>query len=59
MSNLVKHAKQEFLRAGYIPLDQKQEDGPNKWIQKDVLDLLELFSKQAHIDRDWETKLLT
>ena len=33
----VEHAKREFLRAGYTPLDQEQEAGPNKWIQENVL----------------------
>ena len=49
--SLVEHAKKEFLRNGYIPLDSKtliQEDGPNKWIQENVLELLEVFSKQGH-----------
>jgi hypothetical protein len=48
MSNLIEYAKSEFKRAGYVPLDQEQEDGPNKWIQQNVLELLELFSKQGH-----------
>ena len=48
MSNLIEHAKREFLALGYIPLDQKQENGPNKWIQEGVLELIEVFSKQGH-----------
>ena len=47
-SNLIKHAKREFARMGYIPLDQDQEDGPNKWIQENVLELLRVFSNQGH-----------
>jgi hypothetical protein len=47
-SNSLSHAKKEFLAAGYIPLDQKQEDDPNKWIQQNVLDLLSVFSTQGH-----------
>jgi len=48
MSNLITHAKREFLALGYIPLDQPQEDGPNKWIQESVLKLLEVFGEQGH-----------
>jgi hypothetical protein len=48
VSNLIHHARREFLALGYIPLHQEQEDGPNKWIQQNIMDLLELFSKQGH-----------
>jgi hypothetical protein len=44
----VEHAKREFLALGYTPLDQEQEDDPNKWMQENVLELLEAFSKQGH-----------
>ena len=44
----IEHAKREFKAVGYIPLDQPQEDGPNKWIQENVLELLDVFSKQGH-----------
>jgi hypothetical protein len=47
-SGLIQHAKREFLAAGYIPLDQEQEEDPNKWIQECVLELLRVFSKQGH-----------
>lgn len=46
--NLIEHAKNEFKAAGYIPLDQEQEDGPNKWIQENILELLEVFGNQGH-----------
>lgn len=46
--SLVDHAKREFLALGYTPLDQEQKDEPNKWIQENVLELLEVFSKQGH-----------
>lgn len=46
--NLLEHAKNELKIAGYVPLDQEQEDGPNKWIQENILELLEVFSKQGH-----------
>ncbi len=46
--NTVRHAEREFLAAGYTPLDQAQEDGPNKWIQENVLELLEVFARQGH-----------
>lgn len=48
MSDKHAHAKMEFKAAGYIPLDQEQEDGPNKWIQENVLELLDVFSAQGH-----------
>jgi hypothetical protein len=48
MSNYEKHAKDEFAILGYIPLDQEQEDGPNKWIQENVLELLKVFDSQGH-----------
>ena len=46
--NTVRHAEREFVAAGYTPLDQEQEDGPNKWIQENVLELLEVFARQGH-----------
>lgn len=46
--NGVLHAEREFLAAGYIPLDQPQEDGPNKWMQENVLELLRVFGEQGH-----------
>lgn len=45
--NLIEHAKREFLAAGYDPVEEC-EDGPNKWIQENVIELLEVFSKQGH-----------
>lgn len=47
MSNLLNHAKREFLAAGYKPIEE-EEDGPDKWIQENVLELLEVFAKQGH-----------
>lgn len=44
----IEHAKREFKTLGYIPLDQNQEDGPNKWIQENVNKLLEEFYSQGH-----------
>lgn len=46
--NIIEHAKLEFEALGYTPLDQDQEDSPNKWIQENVIELLETFSKQGH-----------
>lgn len=42
------HACRELKALGYIPLDQEQEDGPNKWIQESVLELLDVFSRKGH-----------
>ena len=47
MTNLIAHAMREFKAAGYEPIDGS-EDGPDKWIQENVLELLELFSSQDH-----------
>lgn len=46
-SNLVKHAKREFLALGYKPIAECEEN-PDKWIQENVIELLEVFSKQGH-----------
>jgi hypothetical protein len=47
-SGLIRHAKRELKALGYIPLEEEQEDGPNKWIQKNILELLRVFAKQGH-----------
>lgn len=47
MSNLINYAKREFLAAGYKPIEDS-EDGPDKWIQENVLELLSVFSAQCH-----------
>ena len=47
-TNYLEHAKQEFKAIGYKPLNEDQEDGPDRWIQENVLDLLTLFSTQGH-----------
>lgn len=39
-----EHAKREFKAVGYTD----EDTGPNKWIQDNVLELLEVFSKQGH-----------
>lgn len=46
-SNSVRHAKREFLALGYKPIEECEED-PNKWVQQNVLELLEVFAKQGH-----------
>lgn len=47
MSSLIEHAKREFLKLGYKPIEECEDD-PDKWIQKNVLELLEVFSNQGH-----------
>ena len=42
-----RHAIREFKAAGYVPVSEC-EDGPNKWIQENVLELIRAFSKQGH-----------
>jgi hypothetical protein len=44
--NLVSHARRELAAAGYDPAEE--EEGPNKWIQQNLLDLLRVFSMQGH-----------
>lgn len=46
MSNYRKHAEQELQALGY-DLDDKEE-GPNKWIMKNIFELLDIFAKQGH-----------
>lgn len=46
MSNLKTHAEIELQAIGY-KLDETEE-GPNKWIVENILELLEVFSKQGH-----------
>lgn len=45
-SNLILHAERELKALGY-DLNEK-EDGPNKWIVENIMELLEVFSKQGH-----------
>jgi len=47
MGNIINHAKKEFLKLGYKPIEESEED-PDKWMQECVLELLEVFSKQGH-----------
>ena len=48
MTNILKHAKRELSLLGYKPVEELEPDDPNKWIQENILDLLEVFSKQGH-----------
>lgn len=48
MSNLINHAIREFKALGYTPPDEEQEDGPNLWIQENILELIRVFSAQGH-----------
>lgn len=43
----IEHAKREFTALGYKPIDECEDD-PNKWIQENILELLEVFAKQGH-----------
>lgn len=45
--SIIEHAKREFLKLGYKPIEECEDD-PNKWIQESVLELLEVFAKQGH-----------
>ena len=44
--SLIEHAKRELLALGYDPNDA--EDGPNKWIQENILELINTFAEQGH-----------
>ena len=46
MSYYKDFAEQELKLLGYNL--EEQDDGPNKWIVENVLELLEVFSKQGH-----------
>ena len=46
VSNLRKHAERELRLAGYNLNDK--ELGPNKWMVEDLLELIDVFSKQGH-----------
>lgn len=46
--NSIDKAKNEFLKLGYKPIEEYDQDNPDRWIQENVLELLEVFSKQGH-----------
>jgi len=45
-SNIISHAKRELAAIGYDLNDK--EDGPNKWMLGNILELLSVFSEQGH-----------
>jgi hypothetical protein len=45
-SNYVKHAARELQALGYSLSDK--EEGPNKWIQANLFELLAVFAAQGH-----------
>jgi hypothetical protein len=42
--SLKEHAEREFAALGW----DSTEEGPNKWMRENILELLETFSKQGH-----------
>ena len=48
MSGTLKHARRELALLGYLSVEDLPEDDPNRWVQQNILDLLEVFSKQGH-----------
>jgi len=48
MSNILKHAKRELALLGYAPVELLEEGDINKVAQQNILELLEVFSKQGH-----------
>jgi len=47
-SNSIKHAKREFQAAGWCDSTGKFEDGPQKSICDNILELLRVFSNRGH-----------
>lgn len=45
---LILHAEREFRALSYVPPELSQEDGPDEWMQKNVVELLTVFSRQGH-----------
>lgn len=45
-SNYVLHAERELVALGY-DLNEKKDD-PNRWIQQNIFELLEVFGQQGH-----------
>jgi hypothetical protein len=43
--NYIRFARREFIAAGYDP---SEKDGPNRWIQDNVLDMLRVMGMQGH-----------
>lgn len=49
MSLTLKHARRELALLGYKMPDEYEDDNdPNKWVCDNILELLEVFSKQGH-----------
>lgn len=48
MSNLLMHAKRELALVGYKPVDEFTEEEPDKWVQEQILELVDVFAKQGH-----------
>lgn len=46
MGNIIDHAKRELELIGYDLNDK--EEGPNKWMVENLLELLNVFSNQGH-----------
>lgn len=46
--NSIDKAKIEFLKLGYKPIEEYSQDNPDRWVQENILELLEVFSKQGH-----------
>jgi hypothetical protein len=49
----MKDVELEFIKIGYEPID-KCEDGPDRWIQENIIELLNTFFNQKHSDIDSE-----
>lgn len=46
--NVRTHAELEFKALGYAPISELPESDPNRWIQENVMELLEVFGRQGH-----------
>lgn len=47
-STYTLRAERELKIIGYEPIDELPENDPNRWVQENVFELLEVFSNQGH-----------
>ena len=48
MSIYLEHAKRELKIAGYKPIEELPENDPNRRMQENILELLDILAKQGH-----------
>ena len=45
---IVDHAKTELALIGYKPIEELEENDPNRWVQECILELCKTFANQGH-----------